>query len=145
MKRIYYSLAVILLLVSFSGCVTASKSADSSEAREEIGALQTRIEELEKGQDELEKMIVNQISVQEEPVKTGYVVEAVAKKEVISNPTKKDIQIALKNAGYYIGDIDGKVGPKTTKAIMEFQKENGLKVDGIVGSKTWQVLGQYYE
>jgi len=52
----------------------------------------------------------------------------------------KDIQAALKNAGYYTGAVDGKLGPKTKKAIEEFQAAKGLKVDGKVGPKTWAEL-----
>jgi len=52
----------------------------------------------------------------------------------------KDIQRALKNAGFYTGAIDGKIGPRTKKAVEEFQKAKGLKVDGRVGSKTWSEL-----
>lgn len=37
--------------------------------------------------------------------------------------------------------IDGIFGPLTDEAVREFQKENGLQVDGIVGPKTWAVLG----
>ena len=55
----------------------------------------------------------------------------------------KDIQRALKNAGFYTGAIDGKIGPKTKKAIEEFQKTKGLKVDGKVGPKTWEELEKY--
>ena len=58
-------------------------------------------------------------------------------------PIAREIQTALKNAGLYIGAIDGKIGPKTLKAIEEFQKANGLSVDGKVGPKTWAVLSQY--
>lgn len=58
-------------------------------------------------------------------------------------PSAMDIQTALKNANYYFGSIDGKIGPKTKKAIETFQKDNGLTVDGKVGPKTWQVLGKY--
>ena len=50
--------------------------------------------------------------------------------------TKKQVQEALKNAGYYDGNIDGKFGPKTKAAIKQFQKDMGLKVDGIAGIKT---------
>lgn len=57
-------------------------------------------------------------------------------------PTIHEIQTALKNSGYYIGKVDGKVGPMTKKAIEEFQKANNLKVDGKVGPKTWSVLNQ---
>jgi peptidoglycan hydrolase-like protein with peptidoglycan-binding domain len=46
----------------------------------------------------------------------------------------------LKNAGYYAGAVDGKIGPITKKAIEEFQKANNLKADGKVGPKTWELL-----
>jgi len=55
-------------------------------------------------------------------------------------PNASDIQAALKNAGYYTGAVDGKIGPMTKKAITEFQKANNLKADGKVGSKTWELL-----
>ncbi len=58
-------------------------------------------------------------------------------------PEASEIQTALKNANFYNGPIDGKIGPKTKKAIEEFQKANGLKVDGKVGTKTWALLSKY--
>jgi peptidoglycan hydrolase-like protein with peptidoglycan-binding domain len=58
-------------------------------------------------------------------------------------PTAKEIQMALKNAGYYNGAIDGNIGPMTKKAIEEFQKTNGLVADGKVGPKTWSILAKH--
>ena len=58
-------------------------------------------------------------------------------------PSAKEIQLALKNAGLYAGQIDGKIGPMTKKAIEEFQKANNLKADGKVGLKTWAALSSY--
>jgi len=55
-------------------------------------------------------------------------------------PSALDIQTALKNAGYYTGAVDGKIGPMTKKAVSEFQKANNLKADGKVGPKTWELL-----
>lgn len=55
----------------------------------------------------------------------------------------KDVQTALKNAGFYTGAVDGKIGPKSKQAIQEFQKAKGLKVDGKVGPKTWAELEKY--
>jgi len=55
----------------------------------------------------------------------------------------KDIQTALKAANFYTGNIDGKIGPKTKRAIVEFQKAKGLKADGKVGPKTWMELEKY--
>ncbi|MBI3996943.1 MAG: peptidoglycan-binding protein, partial [Candidatus Omnitrophica bacterium] len=53
------------------------------------------------------------------------------------------IQTALKNAGYYSGSIDGKIGSQTKQAIKEFQRTHGLSADGKVGPKTWTPLAQY--
>jgi len=58
-------------------------------------------------------------------------------------PTTKEIQTALKNAGFYTAAIDGKSGPMTKKAIEAFQKAKGLHVDGKVGPKTWGALSTY--
>ncbi len=58
-------------------------------------------------------------------------------------PTAKQIQQALKNAGFYTGKVDGTVGPKTRKAIEAFQSQNGLKADGKVGAKTWKLLSAH--
>jgi hypothetical protein len=55
----------------------------------------------------------------------------------------KQIQRALKSAGFYEGTIDGKIGPKTKAAIIKFQKANGLKADGIVGKRTSAELNRY--
>ncbi len=58
-------------------------------------------------------------------------------------PSVADIQTALKNAGFYTGSVDGKIGPKTKAAIEEFQRANGLGVDGKVGPKTWSLLSRH--
>jgi murein L,D-transpeptidase YcbB/YkuD len=58
-------------------------------------------------------------------------------------PAAKDIQAALKSAGYYNGTVDGKIGPKTKKAIEDFQQANGLAADGKVGPKTWSLLSKH--
>ncbi|MBI4436228.1 MAG: peptidoglycan-binding protein [Candidatus Omnitrophica bacterium] len=55
------------------------------------------------------------------------------------------IQTALKRAGFYTGDIDGKVGSQTKQAIRGFQRSKGLAPDGVVGPKTWEELRGYLE
>lgn len=55
----------------------------------------------------------------------------------------KQIQTALKNAGFYKGEIDGKIGHQTRVAIQSFQKAKDLDTDGIVGPKTWEELSKY--
>lgn len=50
------------------------------------------------------------------------------------------LQTELTNRGYNVGTIDGKFGQKTFSGVIEFQKDNGLVSDGIVGQKTWAAL-----
>ncbi|MCM8756776.1 MAG: peptidoglycan-binding protein [Candidatus Omnitrophica bacterium] len=74
--------------------------------------------------------------------KVSSVQEKEGEKKVYKLSAKK-IQLALKNAGFYDGPIDGKIGDKTRKAIKEFQKANGLTPDGIVGRRTIAKLVKY--
>lgn len=60
--------------------------------------------------------------------------------ETSDKPTNKNIQQALKNAGIYNGPVDGNIGPKSKKAIRDFQTQNGLSPDGKVGARTWKKL-----
>lgn len=53
----------------------------------------------------------------------------------------KQIQQKLKEWGYYKGNVDGVYGSKTQQAVKNFQKANGLKVDGIAGEKTLAAMG----
>ncbi len=54
----------------------------------------------------------------------------------------KELQAFLKEKGFYQGEPTGSFDADTAKAVRAFQKDNGLKVDGIVGQQTWgAVLG----
>lgn len=53
----------------------------------------------------------------------------------------RQIQTKLKQLGYYNGSIDGIYGSDTQKAVISFQKNCGLKADGIAGPKTLLYLG----
>lgn len=51
-----------------------------------------------------------------------------------------EIQYVLIAKGYDTGGHDGKAGPKTYEAILQFQRDNGLTADGMVGDLTWSKL-----
>jgi peptidoglycan hydrolase-like protein with peptidoglycan-binding domain len=74
-------------------------------------------------------------------------------KEGAKGNTVKELQKLLLNYGAFVyldekgacvfpGEavIDGVFGAKTTQAVKNFQSLKFLKVDGIVGEKTWQAL-----
>lgn len=57
-----------------------------------------------------------------------------------------ELQKMLQAVGYYLdGTLDGSFGKKTDRAVREFQKASGLKVDGIYGPKTRAVLEKKVE
>ena len=50
------------------------------------------------------------------------------------------LQYKLLSKFYNPGEIDGIFGAKVDNAVRQFQKDNGLVVDGIVGKNTWNKL-----
>lgn len=62
-------------------------------------------------------------------------------------PSVEMLQLALLRAGYNIkgsnNGIDGIFGNSTESAVRQFQRDNGLTVDGIVGAATWKKLIPY--
>lgn len=50
------------------------------------------------------------------------------------------LQEKLNQLGYGTNGIDGIFGNGTRQAVIQFQQDNGLGADGIVGRNTWRVL-----
>lgn len=128
-----------LLLLSFSGCATTKKDLANPPAQElqaRISELESLVQEKDKEIDNLETQLAkieakSQSSAADKESRTGY------------KKTARNIQLALKNANLYNGPVDGKIGRETKGAIKEFQKVNGLMVDGVVGEETWSKLKNY--
>lgn len=55
--------------------------------------------------------------------------------------TIKQVQQALNDIGYDAGVADGIMGQKTKDAVEQFQKDNGLTIDGIIGKQVKDALG----
>lgn len=130
MKKIVYGILPLVALF-LTGCATSSGKIEKLESR--IETLETKCG----------------VAVSEEtaaPASMEEVAAPASEAQVAApeTPTKKDIQATLKNAGFYEGTVDGKFGPKTKKAVEDFQAANELKVDGKVGPNTWEKLKKYY-
>ncbi len=54
--------------------------------------------------------------------------------------TVKNLQVKLAALGYYTGEIDGKYGPLTKKAVKSFQKDSGLEATGSANSNTQKMI-----
>lgn len=97
----------------------------------------------------IEGTTTNMVTKAGTPVQAGSVPAEIANTEEAPPtagyipPTPEEIQQALKNAGFYTGTVDGKIGPATKKSVTEFQQQNGLTADGKAGKKTWEKLREY--
>ncbi|MEW6101601.1 MAG: peptidoglycan-binding protein [Candidatus Omnitrophota bacterium] len=144
MLRKFLSFALFFIFTaSLSGCATARKQHEL-----EIQGLRNQVTVLEsqlQSKDE-EILSLKEALAKASDEKLETEKQAAKKKsagEVKSRPNIRQIQIALGNAGYDPGPIDGKMGKQTRQAIKDFQRANNLKVDGKVGKRTWALLKEY--
>lgn len=133
----------ILLTLLVGGCATPHRKQESQVAalKQHISLLEAesdrKDQEIERLEDKLERR-------REIPRRSDR--QKKESRETSAQPLSiKQIQTALKSAGFYKGPIDGKMGPKTKEAVKAFQKANGLKADGVVGKKTWMKLAPYLD
>ena len=55
---------------------------------------------------------------------------------------KENVQRALLELGYDVGEVDGVIGTKTRAAIRQFQKDNNLSADAVVGKNTAAAMNE---
>lgn len=130
-----YFLFCFVFVLFISGCATLSESSSYTE----IYRLKDRISVLE---EELSQKQKENIELRQKIAELERLIE---ERTILHMPSGEEIQEALKNAGFYDGEIDGQVGPKTKRAIREFQEANGLNPDGVVGSRTWEILRKHLD
>ena len=130
-------LAATLLGVFLSGCAAAHRGHGLQNQE-----LQNRISYLEA---ELERKNQEVRSLESELIMPQNASIAAKEGKSVSRLSAKQIQTALKNAGFYKGAIDGSLGPRAKEAIKNFQKENGLSPDGVVGKQTREKLKRYLD
>jgi len=138
MVKIKLKILLILgvFLFSASGCASMKKrDLTLQELRNQNQVLQAQLTQKDQ---EIESL--NEILAQKEKQSddTGKSIPSYRSKTNV-----KQLQIALKNAGYNPGLIDGKMGKRTRQAIRAFQKANGLAVTGKVDNATWALLKKY--
>ena len=52
-----------------------------------------------------------------------------------------NVQNALKELGYYTGDVNGSLGVNTRRALTAYQQDYGLDATGVVDEPTVRALG----
>ncbi len=151
MKRFGFIIITLAVVVALAGCGKKQEALEQMQqpmAPEDLSRLKTESQVATEIKPEAMMPQAQKVTTQSSQPQTAAAPISEVKLEPLPpsgpyRPAVNEIQTALKNAGLYIGKVDGKVGPMTKKAIEEFQKANNLKVDGKVGPKTWSVLSQY--
>lgn len=139
--RLFVAVVVLGIVVNFVGCAGSKKNVKNQQQQvtaEEIEKLKSELAQKDQQIDSLQQQLQNS-QVREVSYSDDY------DRPVCVKKTDKNIQIGLKNAGFYDGAIDGKIGSKTKQAIVSFQKKNDLKADGVVGKRTWSKLSKYVD
>lgn len=151
-KGLVVIVAGVAVAFVISGCSTMPKKVkeEISGLKTKVDTLESRVDTVESKQAEVEKVtteqsqVIEQLKTEAQPtVKTNVSVKSRDEAVQVSNTSTKDIQRCLKNAGFYDGSIDGIRGTQTKRAIRAFQSANGLRADGVVGPKTWDILSKY--
>jgi len=135
----------------FAGCDMLKSKSDSSSAEtepviEELADTTTTVQDTAAGAVTATESVAQ--DAEQAMASAGASLEsaveaAAATAGDFSKPTNEEIQQALKNVGLYQGSVDGVLGPRTKQAILDFQTQNNLVVDGKIGPKTWAKLGSY--
>ena len=144
-KAIRYTLFFTLagVLVIASGCASKKKTSKQISALEaQVGVLTDEVSRLDQSLQEVRGGVQAQ-GESASPARisgsSGSIYRTPSGFELPSN----NIQAALKNAGYYQGNVDGKIGSASKDALKAFQKDNGLEADGVCGRRTWDKLKPY--
>jgi len=141
-KKIFCVCIIAVLVTSLAGCITIRKKGlEQQGLKNQIQALEVQLQEKDREIANLRESLDKGMQEKEDLGKRVSGTKVIG--EVKSRPNVRQIQIALKNAGYDPGRIDGVMGKKTREAIKTFQKAKGLTVDGKMGKLTWNLLREY--
>lgn len=153
-KWVVLSVLLVFVIVT-AGCATTAarkqSELDIQGLKNQVSLLEAQIqskdEEIGNLKETLDKTIQENEALRAAKVSRGLAPRHASKKKIISKvksrPNVKHIQIALKNAGYDPGSLDGRMGRQTREALKAFQKAHGLAQTGKVNKSTWNLLRDY--
>ncbi|MBP7836054.1 MAG: peptidoglycan-binding protein [Candidatus Omnitrophica bacterium] len=138
-RKVFVLSLLVVFAVSLVGCASMStvkqKDLEIQGLRNQVSALETQSQSKDQEINNLREALAKA----DEQAKPAMVQSGTEKRF----SSLKDIQVALKNAGFYQGNIDGRIGRQTREAIKAFQKANNLKADGKLNKRTRAALMEY--
>ena len=167
--RIRYFLGFIFVMGLFGCASTSQQASDNAQMQVQISKLERNWEQSDQDMKEL-KTEVDSIREIVDTIESDQMEGVLKKKDGYSGKSSMSsqgssmmkgdfseedilhvdvspamVQTALKNAGFYDGTVDGKLGQRSKKAVIDFQQAHDLKADGVIGAKTWSELKKYLQ
>ena len=140
-------LGLLVTAVCLGGCAAGPYGKNFARLQSQVGLLDERVAQLERASGGTLSAASSGETPAAEASAPAQAERGPAGKEAPAantasslKPSTREIQQALKNAGFYQGSLDGKMGPSTRDAVKEFQRVHGLSDDGVVGKRTWAKL-----
>lgn len=126
--------------LALAGCATSlgSRAQETNSLKQQVASLEGQVSTLAQQMEEMSQRQAT-MEAQVQGQSAGAAQTARPKTASLSN---RQIQVALKTAGFYQGPVDGKIGPQTREAVRAFQRSRGLTPDGKVGIKTAAALAR---
>ena len=123
-----------------AGCATtmgAKKAAESDAMKSQVASLEDQMRALNQ---RVEEILRRQGLLESEVKSRAAAAPQTSAKSASATLSVREVQKALKVAGFYQGSIDGKIGSATKEALRSFQRDHGLTADGVCGRQTWLQL-----
>src|ERR1700693_1868911 len=74
-------------------------------------------------------------------LQTAVLILILSARSLFADPKVESVQQALKDEGFYYGDVTGNKDADTTAAIRRYQIRNGLQITGDLNDETLKALG----
>lgn len=137
MKHWSLGAGILICMLFVNGCATVKQKQEMDSLQTQVNSLQDQVQQKDAEIESLRQALARTTEQKYNDRKQVF------SESVIGAPTVSQIQTALRRAGYSIS-VDGRMGKQTRKAVRDFQRANGLVVDGKVGKKTWSLLEPYF-
>lgn len=146
-RKVFVFSLLVIFAVSLAGCATTAckqKDLELQGLKNHVSLLETQIQTKDEEIKGLQEAVAKSNEQQAAAISAPVTKETAGSSEMKSHRlTVKEIQTALKNAGYDPGKIDGHIGKQTRDALKAFQKAHNLVANGKSNKKTRDALSVY--
>ncbi|MDO8662827.1 MAG: peptidoglycan-binding domain-containing protein [Candidatus Omnitrophota bacterium] len=145
-KKVFVFLFLVVFAAALAGCATSGavkqKDMEVQGLKNQISVLESQIQSKDQEISGLQDAL-NKANEQPKVEPVTEVKEKAGSEVRPHHLSNKEVQLALRNAGFDPGKIDGHMGKQTRDALRAFQKAHNLTANGKANKKTQALLSGY--